>query len=167
MSIPFEQISMCSRGGCGQCMVHKTILSACCPGLTYRDWEMFLGSLSTGAFEATLRYGMLFRSNMLMYTHTYTHTHTHTHTHTQHTYIHIHTHNTTHTYTHTYTHTTHRYIYGGSLPNTVALEAAEELLAATASNQKFSSLHELCKSIIESQSLKLCTWCALSNTSCI
>ena len=48
-------VGVCSWSGCGQRMVHKSVLSACCVGLSYRDWEMLLGSLSAEAFEAVLR----------------------------------------------------------------------------------------------------------------
>ncbi|KAL5473037.1 hypothetical protein EMCRGX_G027477 [Ephydatia muelleri] len=97
----FSDLKVHSSGGAER-MVHKSVLSACCVGLSYRDWEMLLGSLSAEAFEAVLRF-----------------------------------------------------IYGGGIPNSLTLEAAEDILTATSSNPKLALLHELCKTIMESRSLKL------------
>lgn len=97
----FSDLKVRSNGGVER-MVHKSVLSVCCVGLTYRDWEMMLGSLNAEAFEAMLRF-----------------------------------------------------IYGGGLPNSLTLEAAEEILTVTTTNPKLAQLHELCKTIMESRSLKL------------
>lgn len=42
-----------------QASVHRTVLSAVCRSVRYRDWELFLSDLTSPAFQAALQYVVL------------------------------------------------------------------------------------------------------------
>ena len=49
----FSDLTIRSAEG-QQCCAHCAVLSCCCPGMKYQDWEVFLSSLPTHLLKAAL-----------------------------------------------------------------------------------------------------------------
>ena len=50
----FSDLAIRSAEG-QQCCAHRAVLSYCCPGMKYQDWEAFLSSLPTHLLKAALQ----------------------------------------------------------------------------------------------------------------